>query len=152
MADPAFSLERIFIKDLSFEVPNPKTVFGANWQPEVEVNLNSNSEKLNDSQYLVNLAVTVKATNNGETAFIAEVDQAGFFVLSDIPAEQVPQLLGAYCPNILFPFLREAVNDLVCRGNFPSLLLAPINFDAAFAEQQQKIAEQKVVPPPVGNA
>lgn len=136
------ALERIYAKDLSFEVPAPR-VFMGEWQPELDINLSSNAEQLDPTHFQVVLSVTVNAKNQGAVAFIAEVHQAGVFLIENVTQEQLPHLLGAYCPNILFPFAREAINDIVTKGSFPQLLLAPINFDAAFAESQQRLQQQQ---------
>ncbi len=129
------AIERVYLKDLSFEVPSAK-VFQTEWQPELNINLSSNAEQLDPTHYEVVLSVTLTANNGGGTAYIAEVKQAGIFLIEHVPQEQMPQLLGAYCPNILFPFAREALTDIITKGSFPQFLLAPINFDAAFAESQ----------------
>ena len=136
------ALERIYAKDLSFEVPSPR-VFMGEWQPELDINLSSNAEQLDPTHFQVVLSVTVNAKNQGAVAFIAEVHQAGVFLIENVTQEQLPHLLGAYCPNILFPFAREAISDLVTKGSFPQLLLAPINFDAAFAESQERLGQQQ---------
>lgn len=136
------ALERIYAKDLSFEVPHAR-VFMGEWQPELDINLSSNAEQLDPTHFQVVLSVTVNAKNQGTVAFIAEVHQAGVFLIENVTQEQLPHLLGAYCPNILFPFAREAISDLVTKGSFPQLLLAPINFDAAFAESQQRLEQQQ---------
>ena len=138
-----FGLERLFVKDLSFEVPNSK-VFLGEWKPEMNVQLNTEAQRLDDTHFEVNVTVTVTATNAGSTAFVAEVKQAGIFLIEGIPEAQLAQLVGAYCPSILFPYVREAVSDVVTRGSFPQLLLAPVNFDALFAQaQQQRQQEQQ---------
>jgi preprotein translocase subunit SecB len=138
-----FGLERLFIKDLSFEVPNSK-VFLGEWKPEMNVQLNTETQRLDNTHFEVNLTVTVTATNAGSTAFVAEVKQAGIFLIEGVPEAQLAQLVGAYCPNILFPYVREAVSDVVTRGSFPQLLLAPVNFDALYAQaQQQRQQEQQ---------
>lgn len=138
-----FGLERLFVKDLSFEVPNSK-VFLGEWKPEMNVQLNTETQRLDDTHYEVAVTVTVTATNAGATAFIAEVKQAGIFLIDGVPEAQLTQLVGAYCPNILFPYVREAISDVVNRGSFPQLLLAPVNFDALFAQaQQQRQQEQQ---------
>ena len=138
-----FGLERLFIKDLSFEVPNSK-VFLGEWKPEMNVQLNTEAQRLDDTHFEVNVTVTVTATNAGSTAFVAEVKQAGIFLIEGVPEAQLTQLVGAYCPNILFPYVREAISDVVTRGSFPQLLLAPVNFDALFAQaQQQRQQEQQ---------
>ena len=136
-----FGLERLFVKDLSFEVPSSK-VFLGEWKPEMDVQLNTETVRLDETHYEVAVTVTVTAKNAGVTAFVAEVKQAGIFLIAGVPDEQLTQLVGAYCPNILFPYVREAVSDLVNRGSFPQLLLAPVNFDALFAQAQQQRAEQ----------
>jgi preprotein translocase subunit SecB len=131
------ALERIYTKDVSFEVPGAQ-VFTKEWQPELNINLSSAAEKIDPTHYEVSLKVVVEAQNAGETAFLVDVTQSGIFLISDIEDERLPYILGAYCPNILFPFLREAVNDLVTKGSFPQLLLTPINFDAEFEANMQR--------------
>ena len=128
---PQLALERIYVKEMSLEVPGAD-VFTREWQPELDINLSSAAEKLDDDHYQVILTVNVTANNGGETAFIAEVHQAGIFMLQNIPEEQLGAILGAYCPNVLFPYAREVVSDIVTRGSFPQLLLAPVNFDQAY--------------------
>ncbi|MCB1657325.1 MAG: protein-export chaperone SecB [Moraxellaceae bacterium] len=136
-----FGLERLFVKDLSFEVPSSK-VFLGEWKPEMDVQLNTETTRLDDTHYEVSVTVTVTAKNDNATAFVAEVKQAGIFLITGVPEAQLTQLVGAYCPNILFPYVREAISDLVNRGSFPQLLLAPVNFDALFAQAQQQRAQQ----------
>ena len=130
---PQLALERIYVKDMSLEVPGAE-VFTREWQPELDINLSSAAEKLDDDHYQVILTVNVTTNNGGETAFIAEVHQAGIFMLQNIPEEQLGAILGAYCPNVLFPYAREVVSDIVTRGSFPQLLLAPVNFDQAYQQ------------------
>lgn len=137
-----FALERIFVKDLSFEVPSAK-VFLGEWKPEMNVQLNTEAQRLDDTHFEVAMTVTVTATNQGATAFVAEVQQAGIFLLNDIAEPQLSHLLGAYCPNILFPYIRETICDLVTRGSFPQLLLAPVNFDALYADSLRQRQEQE---------
>ena len=136
---PQLALERIYVKDMSLEVPGAN-VFTREWQPELDINLSSNAEKLDDEHYQVILTVNVTANNGGETAFIAEVHQAGIFMMQNIPEDQMGAILGAYCPNVLFPYAREVVSDIVTRGSFPQLLLAPVNFDQA---SQQSVEQQQ---------
>lgn len=139
-AQPQLGLERIYVKDVSFEVPTAQ-VFTREWQPEVDINLSTASEKLDDDHYQVTLTVSVTNKNGGEVSYIAEVQQAGIFLMKDIPEADMPHLLNAYCPNILFPYAREVISDLVTRGSFPQLLLAPVNFDQAYLQSQAQ-AEQ----------
>ncbi|MCG2573672.1 protein-export chaperone SecB [Acinetobacter sp. ME22] len=131
------ALERIYTKDVSFEVPGAQ-VFTQEWQPELNINLSSAAEKIDPTHYEVSLKVVVEAKNANETAFLVDVTQSGIFLISGVEDERLPYILGAYCPNILFPFLREAVNDLVTKGSFPQLLLTPINFDAEFEANMQR--------------
>lgn len=134
-----FALQRIYVKDLSFEAPHAPRTFLNAWQPEVNVELSTQAARLEDGKnYEVVLALTVTAKNENSTAYLVEVKQAGIFLIDGVPEEQLGQLLGAYCPNLLFPYAREAVSDLVNRGSFPQLLLAPVNFDAVFAESQRQ--------------
>ncbi len=147
---PQLALERIFVKDLSFEVPGAK-VFTQEWAPEIEISLGSAAEQLDPTHYQVVLTVTVNAKNQGGTAFIAEVHQGGIFLIENVPQEQLGHLLGAYCPNILFPFAREAIADIVTKGSFPQLLLAPINFDQAYADTLER-QQQAPQPAVTGNA
>ncbi|MEB3753566.1 protein-export chaperone SecB [Acinetobacter sp. MD2(2019)] len=130
------ALERIYVKDASFEVPGPQ-VFTKEWQPELNINLSSAAEKIDANHFEVSLKVVVQAQNAGETAFIVDVTQSGIFLIDGVEDDRLPYILGAYCPNILFPFLREAVNELVTKGSFPQLLLTPINFDAEFEANMQ---------------
>lgn len=133
---PQLGLERIYIKDLSFEVPSAE-VFTREWQPELDINLATNAQKLDEDHYEVVLTVSVTNNNGGQTAYVAEVQQAGIFLMKNIPESDMPHLISAYCPNILFPYAREAISDLVTRGSFPQLLLAPVNFDQAYLQAQQ---------------
>ncbi len=139
-AQPQLALERIYTKDLSFEVPGA-SVFTKEWQPELNINLSSAAEKIDDTHFEVALKVVVQANNAGETAFIVDATQAGIFLVDGVEEDRLPYILGAYAPNILFPFLREAVNDLVTKGSFPQLLLTPINFDAEFEANMQRVQE-----------
>lgn len=136
-AQPQLALERIYVKDMSLEVPGAD-VFTNEWNPELEINLSTNAEALDEAHYQVVLTVTVTANNANSTAFVAEVHQAGIFMIQNIPDEQLGGILGAYCPNILFPYAREVISDIITRGSFPQLLLAPVNFDQAYAQGQQQ--------------
>ena len=142
-AQPQLALERIYVKDMSLEVPGAE-VFTREWNPELDINLSTSAEQLDESHQKVVLTVKVSAKNGNKTAFIAEVHQAGIFLLQNIPEEQMGHLLGAYCPNVLFPYAREVISDIVTRGSFPQLLLAPVNFDQAYmqSQQQEQIASE----------
>ncbi len=134
---PQLALERIYTKDISLEVPSAE-VFTKEWNPELDINLASNAEQLDEDHYEIVLSVTVNAKNDDSMAFVAEVQQAGIFLLKDIPEDQLGHVLGAYCPNVLFPYAREVISDVVTRGSFPQLLLAPVNFDQAYIQSQME--------------
>ena len=135
---PQFNIQRIYTKDLSFETPNSPAVFQKEWNPEVKLDLDTRSTKLSDDTYEVVLSLTVTAQNGDETAFLCEVQQAGIFSIVGLTEPQLAHSLGAYCPNVLFPYARETVGNLVGRGTFPQLNLAPVNFDALFAQYVQQ--------------
>lgn len=130
---PQLGLERIYTKDISFEVPNTE-VFTKQWQPETDVSISTSDNDLDEDYKEVVLTVSVTAKLGESVAFIAEVQQAGIFLMRNIPEADMPHLLQAYCPNILFPYAREAISDIVTRGSFPQLLLAPVNFEQAFLQ------------------
>lgn len=138
-----FQIQRVYIKDISFEAPNAPQVFQKDWQPEVKLDLDTASNVLADNVYEVTLRVTVTATLENETAFLCEVQQAGIFTIDGIEGTQLAHCLGAYCPNILFPYARECITSMVSRGTMPQLNLAPVNFDALFMNylQQQQSDE-----------
>ena len=135
---PVFSIERLFVKDLSLEVPNAPQIFLEQGEPEVDMRVSTNSEKLEDGYYNVDVTVTVTAKLNAErNMFLNEVTKSGIFRLENIPEEDVQLLLGVACPNILFPYAREAISTSVTRAGFPPVLLAPINFEAMYQQQQE---------------
>jgi preprotein translocase subunit SecB len=137
---PSFEIQRIYIKDLSYEAPNTPHTFTENWKPEVQLNLETKSTRIQDNIHEVVLSVTATVTSNKKSAFLVEIQQAGIFLINGFPSDQLHHMLGSFCPNILFPYAREVVSDLVVRGGFPQLILAPVNFDALYA---QHIEEQK---------
>jgi len=136
---PQFALQRIYVKDLSFESPLGASLFTMKLTPQVKLDMNTRHSKLDGDLYEVVLSVTVTATQDDKTAFVVEVQQAGLFGCSNIPEQQLDQVLRAFCPNILFPYLRETVDSLVVRGGLPALQLSPVNFDALY---QQAKAQQ----------
>lgn len=143
-AAPQFAIQRVYTKDISFETPNSPAIFQKEWKPEVKLDIDTRSNKLHDDTYEVVLAVTVTATVEGQTAFLAEVQQAGIFTIGNIDEGQLAHMIGAFCPNTLFPYARETIANLVNRGSFPQLNLAPVNFDALFASYlQQRQAQQE---------
>ena len=139
---PQFSIQRIYTKDISFETPNSPAMFQKEWKPEIQLDLDTKSDLLSENLYEVTLSVTVTAKIGGETAFLCEVKQAGIFIIGDMPDQQKAQMIGAFCPNTLFPYARETISNLVNRGTFPPLNLAPVDFNSVFAAYMQKRAEQ----------
>jgi preprotein translocase subunit SecB len=139
---PQFALQRIFLKDCSFESPRSPLVFQSQWSPKINFDIKTRSSKVQDDVYEVVLVLTAEAQIDENPAFLVEVHQAGIFTAKDFDDTQLEQLLATVCPNILFPYAREAVDGLVTKGSFPALMLAPINFDALYAQQKQANAEQ----------
>lgn len=136
-----FQIQRIYTKDVSFEVPNAPAVFQKNWEPQVKMDLDSSSTELDKGIHEVVLRVIITATINDENAFLCEVKQAGIFSIAGLDASQLAHCLGAYCPTILFPYARECISSMITRGTFPQLNLAPVNFDMLYMnylEQNQK--------------
>ncbi len=136
------SLQRLYLKDLSFETPNSPGIFAEQGQPDIKLNLNQKVQKLDEENYEVNLAVTVTCKVNEKTAYLVEVQQAGIFNLKNFGDQLLHQILGAYCPNVLFPYARQKVSELVSNGGFQPLMLQPVNFDQLYAEQMQKAQQQ----------
>lgn len=139
---PQFALQRIYVKDLSFESPNSPVVFQEQWKPQVNLDLNTTHTKVSDHQYEVVLSLTVTSKIEDKVAFLVEIQQAGVFMVKGIEGPQLGQMLGAYCPTILFPYAREAIDGIVSKGSFPALMLAPVNFDAIYAQALQRQQEE----------
>jgi preprotein translocase subunit SecB len=137
-----FSIQKIYTKDMSFETPNSPQIFTEQWEPSVDFNLGSNVQPLENGLYEVALAVTITVKSGEKIAYLVEVNQAGIFTLAGFSDEEMGPMVGSFCPNILFPYAREAITDLVTKGGFPQLLLAPVNFDALYAQHIQ--AQQQV--------
>ena len=138
-----FALQRIYVKDLSFESPKSPAVFQTQWSPQVNLDLNTRHTKLQDDIYEVVLSLSATVTNGADdVTFIAEVQQAGIFAIAGLDEASMRHTLGAFCPNILFPYAREAIDNLVSRGSFPPLMLAPVNYDALFAQSEQRRAAE----------
>ena len=140
--DKQFAIQKVYLKDMSFETPNSPVIFTQEWKPDINLQLTSSAHSLNEEVREVVLSLTVTAKLGDKTAYLAEVQQAGIFTIKGFAEEEVGPLLGSYCPNMLYPFAREAVSDLVGKGGFPQLLLAPINFDALYAQRAQEIRAQ----------
>lgn len=133
-----FMIQRIYVKDLSYETPNTPVVFQQQWEPELNLDLNTTSTQLENGVYEVVLTVTATVVNQKATAFLVEVKQAGIFTIQGAAAAQLEHLVNSFCPSILFPYAREAITSQVIRGSFPQLVLAPINFDALYMQQLEE--------------
>ncbi len=138
---PEFAIQRIYVKDSSFETPKAPEIFREQWDPQVSIDLQTSSKKIEDKIYEIILGVTVTVKIKETVAFLVEVKQAGIFSIGEFPEEQLSQLLGSFCPNILFPYARETITSMVTRGGFPQLYLAPINFDAVYQQQLKQREE-----------
>jgi preprotein translocase subunit SecB len=136
------SLQKIYTKDVSFEAPGAPQIFqGSTSQPNVELNLSQRVTQLGEAAFEVVLSVTATCKIDEKTAYLAEVHQAGIFGLSGFDASGRDAVLATYCPNVLFPYARQVVSDLVQNGGFPPFFLQPINFDALYADQQRRRME-----------
>ncbi|MBE2292235.1 MAG: protein-export chaperone SecB [Xanthomonadales bacterium] len=154
---PAFTVEKVYVKDVSFEAPGAPAIFNEQGQPDLQLNLNQRVQRLNEALFEVVLGVTLTCKLGEKTAYVAEVQQAGVFALVGLEPQAIDVLLGTQCPNILFPYVRQTVGDLIQAGGFPPFLLQPINFDALYAEtlrqrQAQGNDADAALAAPVGNA
>ena len=131
-----FAPQKIYIKDLSFETPHSPEIFTEEWNPTVNMNITSEAKLIDEKLYEVVLTITVTVTIKEKTAYLVEAELAGIFHIDGFPEEVIARMVATICPNILFPFARELVADLVTRGGFPQLLLAPVNFDVLYQQQQ----------------
>ncbi len=137
---PAFGIQKVYVKDASVELPNAPRVFMEANSPQIEVQLESTADRLDETIFEVVVKVTVTAKQADKTCFLVEVAQAGIFEISGVPEPEFGPILGIACPNILFPYAREAVADLIGRAGFPALHLSPVNFEAMYVQRLQ--AEQ----------
>jgi preprotein translocase subunit SecB len=138
---PVFAIQRIYLKDLSFETPMGPSVFQKQWQPKVNQDLNTKNTKLENDLYEVALRLTLTVTDGEDTIYILEVKQAGIFAIKGLDPKQITHVINTTCPNILFPYAREAVDSVLSKGSFPALMLPPINFDALFASALKQAEE-----------
>ena len=137
-AMPVFNIEKIYVKDFSLEVPNAPAVFLEREAPQMNMQLNTQSAKVNDEGiYESTLTLTITAKIQDKTAFLVELKQAGIFRIQNLPQEAMEPALSVGCPNILFPYAREAVSDAVLKAGFPPLVLQPVNFELMYMQQQQ---------------
>lgn len=138
-----FAMQRIYTKDISFESPATPDVFKKQWQPAVNVDLNTKSDKIDDTgNFEVVLSITLTAKVDDETAFLVEVQQAGIFLITGIEGEDLRRVLATAAPNILFPYARESIDSLCVKGGFPPVMLAPVNFDALYQQALAQSAAQ----------
>lgn len=139
---PQFSIQRVYLKDLSFETPQGPEAFKKQLHPKVSQDLNTKTSQVEDGIFEVALRVTINLKDGDDTIYIVEAEQAGLFNIKGFSEEQFPQILNITCPGILFPYLRETLDNVVTKGSFPALLLPPINFDALFANAVQQAAAE----------
>ncbi|MFA5913350.1 MAG: protein-export chaperone SecB [Burkholderiales bacterium] len=139
---PTFGIEKIYVKDLSLEIPHAPEVFLSGEQPQVDVQLHNEGGAIGEGLYQVVLTVTVTAKAGEKTMFLVEAAQAGIFQVRNVPESDLEPLLATACPNILFPYVREAVSDVIARAGFPPVYLAPVNFDAIYLQRMQQAQEQ----------
>ncbi len=135
-------LQKVYVKDMSFESPKAPEVFTTNASPQTNLNLRYANRDLGDDNTEVSLTLTVDAKDNDATLFLVELTYAGVFTIKGYTAEQKAQIVGSFCPNTLYPFAREAIAETIQRGGFPQLLLQPINFDALYSQALQQRAAQ----------
>ncbi len=139
-----FAIRKIYIKDISFEAPNlPPAAHDDAWTPDIDISLNNRSTAIGKDVYETILSITVTAKLGDKTAYLVEVQQAGQFIARGLQEDELRELLGSYCPGLLFPFVREVVSSLVTKGGFPQLLLAPVNFEVLYAQHMQALQEQQ---------
>lgn len=139
---PRFVIQKVYTKDVSFESPNSPEMFREEWRPKLDLQLGNEYKRIDEDNHEVVLSVTVTAKVDDKIAFLVEVKQAGIFTLTGYSNDEMGPLLGSYCPNSLFPFVREVVSDLVLKGGFPQLVLAPVNFDAMYLHQKELAQKQ----------
>lgn len=135
------AIQKIYVKDLSYEAPNTPQIFTEEWRPKVDIQLSNTAGKLAEGVFEAVLSVTVTVKFEEKTAYLVEVQQAGVFNLQGFPEEHLGAVMGTVCPNILFPFAREVIADVVTKAGFPQLLLAPVNFEAMYAQEMQRQRE-----------
>jgi len=140
-----FAIQRIYCKDISFETPNSPQIFQEQWKPVADLQIDTQANDLGQGVYDVTLIITATVKVGDKTAFLVEVNQCGIFSAPGIPEEQLGPMLGAFCPNILFPYAREVISDISNRGGFPPLVLSPVNFDALYTQRMQ---QQQAAPSP----
>ena len=142
-----FTIQKIYVKDVSFEVPGAPQIFNEPGQPQLELNLNQKVARAADTVFEVVLGITLTCKVGEKTIYLAEVEQAGLFGLAGFDERTLDMMLGTYCPNVLFPYARQAIGDLIAQGGFPPFYLQPINFEALYAEGLRRRAESQAGAP-----
>lgn len=140
---PVFTVEKIYVKDVSFEVPGAPGVFNEQAQPQLQMNLQQAVQRLNDNAYEVVLGINLTCAIGDKTIYVAEVKQAGVFGLAGFDAATLDGMLGVHCPTVLYPYARQLISDLIQSGGFPPFFLQPINFEALYAEGLRQRAAQQ---------
>lgn len=141
---PQFAIQRVYTKDISFESPEAPGIFLESWEPELNMDLSTKVNKLDEEGvHEVVLTVSVTVKKKDKTIFIAEVQKAGIFTLAGFPEDQLRPMLGSFCPNILYPYAREVITDMVMRAGFPQLYLTPVNFDALYQQNEERQKEEE---------
>lgn len=143
---PMFNIEKLYVRDASIEVPNAPAIYTERTTPQINVELGNAAQQVQDGIFDVSIKVTVTAKIEDKTAFLVEVTQAGIFAVRNVPQENIEPILAVACPNILFPYAREAISDMVTRAGFMPVLLNPINFEALYMQRQQQEAEAAGAP------
>ena len=143
LPQPIFAIERIYLKDMSVEVPNAPEIFLEADAPTVEVNITTDGRMMQEGVFEVTVGVTLTAKLKEKTVFLVELAQAGLFQIRNIPEQDIPPLLGIACPNTLFPYLRESVSSLTSRAGFTPVILAPMNFEGLYQQRMQQLAQQE---------
>ena len=139
---PVFNIEKIYVKDLSLEIPHAPAIFLEREQPQIDMQLHNEATKIDEGYFEASITITVTAKLGDKAMFLAEATQAGIFQIRNVPAEDMDPVLGIGCPNILFPYVRETISDMVNRSGFPPVILSPINFEALYAQKQAADAGQ----------
>lgn len=142
-AAPKFAVQRVYVKDLSFETPQGAAAFQKQWQPKVSQDLSTKTSKIADELYEVSLRITVTVKHEEETIYLIEVDQAGLFNIDGLDGGQLAQVLNVTCPSMLLPYAREAIDSTLTKGSYPPLMIPPINFDALFSAAVQQASAKE---------
>ena len=142
-------LQKIYIKDMSFESPKAPEIFASNAQATTQLNIGSKNAKLDDDHFEVSLTLTIESKDKEETLFLIEIVQSGIFTIKGYNDQERQALLGSFCPGTLYPFARESVAEIASKGGFPQLLLQPINFDAVYAQAMQERQAAAMAPAPI---